>query len=64
MVTDSLPTELHNDFLSGNVSSPKDECQKFSKTYEKKVNNINLMKNLHDNKFKVFDIKRQPFEPK
>lgn len=40
MVTDSLPTELHNDFLSGNVSSPKDECQKFSKTYEKKVNNI------------------------
>lgn len=40
MVTDSLPTELHNDFLSGNVSNPKDECQKFSKTYEKKVNNI------------------------
>ncbi|XP_052714754.1 uncharacterized protein LOC128188025 isoform X3 [Crassostrea angulata] len=38
MVTDSLPTELHNDFLSGNVSSPKDECQKFSKTYEKKDN--------------------------
>lgn len=40
MVTDSLPTELHNDFLSGNVSSPKDECQKFSKTYEKKMEEL------------------------
>lgn len=38
MVTDILPTEFHNDYLVGNVSSPKDECQETLKTLEKMVN--------------------------
>lgn len=38
MFTDILPTEFHNDYLVGNVSSPKDECQETLKTLEKMVN--------------------------
>lgn len=37
MVTDILPTEFHNDYLVGNVSSPKDECQETLKTLEKMI---------------------------
>lgn len=33
MITDMLPTEWHNNFLNGIVSSPKDECQETSEEF-------------------------------
>lgn len=38
MITDMLPTEWHNNFFNGIVSSPKDECQETSEEFGGMVN--------------------------
>lgn len=50
MITDMLPTEWHDNFFNGIVSSPKDECQETCEefgglvniTFDKKLSMIDL----------------------
>lgn len=45
MITDMLPTEWHNNFFNGIVSSPKDECQETSEEFGGLIGEVREAKN-------------------